>query len=172
MRTLLRWVKFIWIKESNPIKGREYFSTIQWFRADIRVAREEHDWRRLWQYRCIFLVPLFVFLLDSFRFWTKFDQFDSYLKMDIVSWADANKQIYLGLPGFALLNAYFLHVLYFSPDTDYYMHWQRRLILNQKSIRYHWPFHYKSRDCSYLIRKVFYSIVYFYQLGIFALGKF
>lgn len=170
MKTLRRIVKFFRKKEPNPVKGQEYFSSVAWFRDDIQDARKNNDWHRLWQYRFLFVAIAFRIIHFLYLYWTVLNEIESYLLVDMFDWIHLDKLANLVACGPLLLFAFLLHSFYFSNDMHYFFDWYKKIILEQKPVNYHWPLHYKKKDCSRLIRKMFMTLFKLCQLMIVTAG--
>lgn len=172
MKTFWRWMKFFLIQEPNLIKNYDYFCAVIFFRDDIKDAHRKQDWRRLCQYRAMFAIPLLGCIYILYLYRADLNEFDSYLLIDVLQWNHLTKLMYLCAFGFILLSGYLLNILYFSPDMDHFLEWQKRILVRGKPIRYHWPYHYKNQKCSDRIAKVFRLAIYGYQAGVALTGKF
>lgn len=172
MATLWRWVKFFLITETTPIKTKVYFQQILWFRRDIEASRREQDWRRLLQYRFMFvLMGLFaVYCIYMYR--TELNEFDSYILLDLHSWFRSGKLMYLAFLVIQLMAMYAFYLLYFTSNVGYFVDWLKKIVLETSSIQYHWPYHYKLKDCSRLIRETFVRIFQSLQLLIIITCKY
>lgn len=171
MKTLLRWFKFFLIKESIPLKGEAYIREVHWFRADIADAGRKRDHRRLWQYWAIFVIFILFWLYSIRMYQSEFDELESHLEMDIMGWLGQEKPIHLIDTSFSLLSAYFLYLLYFSSDMHYFREWQKKILLEKRNIKYHWPYHYKGGNASELIRRLFQILICGYQTIVLVIGK-
>lgn len=145
-------------------------SEVIWFREDIHDARRKCD-KRLWQYEVMFVYLLALACYCCYLYWAELSEFDSYHRMAFFTWFYLSKPIYLVAASFVMLSASFIHCIYFSPDMDYFMNWQKKIIVQKKSIKYHWPYHYKRGNCSDLIRKSFARFTRGYRSAPLCLGK-
>lgn len=171
MKSFWNWIKFILVKEANPLKRSDYFGQLMSFREDIQVARRVKDWRRLCQYRCMFVLPILNIFYNLYLYSANLNEFDSHIQLDFFKWINSSELSSLVCCGFLLLSTYYLHLLYFSSDISYFMDWFKKIVVEGKRIKYHWPYHYKKKNCSDLIRKTFVRIFRCFQTATISTGN-
>lgn len=171
MKTLWRWVKFLLIKEPNPIKDQSYVLELGWFHQDVDDAVEQRDWNRLLQYGCVLLPITITIALYVFVYGPDQNEFDSIMRMDVFQWAHSDRLIYAVSGAHLLLAIYFFNLIYIWSKAKHYKDTFINLIVKEESISYHWPHHYKRQDCSTLIRKIFRHLFRCLQIIIISLGE-
>lgn len=172
MKTLGRWLKFLLLREANPIKGKRYLSQLFEIQDDIDDARQSGDWKRLSQYGCIFLIQIaalvhFIWLTQA----GPMSELQSYIHANFVEWFHISKLFYVAIYTNILLTIYFLYLVYFSHGGRYVTNWQRKILLEKSEIQFDWPNHYRAKNCSVLIRKVFWVVLNASQSILFIFGK-
>lgn len=172
MKSLWQWAKFFLVDEANPIKTEVHLNKIFWFRDDIKDARRKQDWYRVWQY-WFMIVQIGLFCgFCSHMYGARLSEFDSYIRMDVHSWLHSDKIVYHAGTLFSIFVAFTMYLLYFTTDVDHFANWLKKIVLENKPEGFHWPYHYKHKKCTPLIRTTFLRLLWSFQAVTVIAGEF
>lgn len=150
---LCDFIRIFFITEAIPFKGRKHWEKFFRLRDDISRAIETGD--QLYQYKCIYLVVWLKIVHLLALYWIDLSEMNQYLWFDYMAWVKCGKEAYLVTILMMLLAMYFYKLLYFSKEFDYILNNQRRILLENRDRKYHWPYRYKNQNCCDFVRKCF-----------------
>lgn len=171
MATLWKWLRFVLVEETKPIKTTDYFVQLGCLHDDIDSALEHKDRNRLLQYGVVLVPAIVTVAIYGFFYRSPLTHFEAIIWMDVFGWANSDSLMYVVVSIHILLGAYYLYLCYISKAAKHFRDTFQKVIVRAESIRFHWPYHYKNRDCSTLVRKIFVRVFQCLQTIITALGK-
>lgn len=138
-----------------PILDKRFIKRFFTVIDNVKGAVADNNRPIICQYRCVFVILLTKLVHLIYVQNNDMTLVETLIHYDPYKWVDADEFVYLISYAYMLITCYFIHLIYFSSKSNFFIDSARKVFYETDSVKYNWPYFYKKhQSCGRFILRI------------------